>query len=105
MNSDIKKLLLYHLFNGIAISVVGNYLFLDAIFLRYGLDLKQFGFIKGVATWLPLAVGLMLSPALNRLQADKQIIGIVYLMRVALPFLLFLAASVPRPKVLGLQFG
>ena len=47
MNSDLKKLLLYHLFNGIAISVVGNYLFLDAIFLRYDLDLKQFGFIKG----------------------------------------------------------
>lgn len=94
MNSDLKKLLLYHLFNGIAISVVGNYLFLDAIFLRYDLDLKQFGFIKGVATWLPLAVGLMLSPALNRLQADKQIIGIVYLIRVALPFLLFLATAV-----------
>jgi len=105
MTSDLRKLYFYHIFNGIAISAVGNFLFLDSLFLRFGLDLKQFGVIKGIVTFLPLAVGLVLSPIVSRLQADRQVIAITYLFRVAVPFLLFLAASFTRdPKVLTVAF-
>jgi len=48
----------------------------------------------------------MLSPLISRLQADKQVIGIVYLFRVALPFLLFVTASATRdPGVLTIAFA
>ena len=46
MTSDLRNLYLYHIFNGIAISAVGNFLFLDSLFLRFGPDLKQFGVIE-----------------------------------------------------------
>lgn len=103
MNADLRKLYLYHLFNGIAISVVGNYVFLDKLFLRFDLDMKQLGLIKGIATWVPLTVGLLLSPLISRMLADRQIIGVVYLFRVTVPLLLLWVPSLTRdPRLLTL---
>ncbi len=81
----LRKIYLFHLFNTIAISVVSNFLFLDRIFLRMGLNMQQFGFIKGFSFLLPMSINLLVSPFIGRLNRDREIVGIGYLIRVFLP--------------------
>ncbi|MCC6445666.1 MAG: MFS transporter [Armatimonadetes bacterium] len=90
MTSDLKKLYLFHLFNSIALTVVASFLFLDKIFLRIGLNMAQFGIIKGNAFFIPLTLNLLLAPLALRLNIDRQAVAVGYLFRVAMPYLLFL---------------
>lgn len=90
LSPNLKKIYLFHFFNTIAISAVANFLFLDRIFLRMGLNMQQFGFIKGFAYLLPMGLNLLVSPFLGRLNRDREIVGIGYLIRVFLPLSFFL---------------
>ena len=58
MNADIRRLYLFHVFNGLAVTIVANYLFIDRLFLRLGLNMSQFGLIKGLSLSLPFVVTL-----------------------------------------------
>jgi hypothetical protein len=86
MNSDIKRLYWFHLLNSIAVTAVANFLFLDKLFLRLDMNMSQFGLIKGLGLWLPMMLNLLLAPWVMRLNADRQIVGFGYLVRVVLPF-------------------
>jgi len=90
MSPNLRKIYLFHFFNTIAISVVANFLFLDRIFLRMGLNMQQFGFIKGFAYLLPMGINLLVSPFIGKLNRDREIVGIGYLIRVFLPLSFFL---------------
>ncbi len=90
LHPNLQKIYLFHFFNKIAISVVANFLFLDRIFLRMGLNMQQFGAIKGLSYFIPMIINLLLSPLIGRLNRDREIVGIGYLIRVFLPLLFLL---------------
>ena len=93
LHPNLKKIYVFHFFNNIAISVVANFLFLDRIFLRMGLNMQEFGIIKGFAYLLPMALNLLVAPYIGRLNRDREIVSIGYFIRVFLP-LVFLV--IPR---------
>jgi hypothetical protein len=84
----ITLLYLFHFTNNIAISVVANFLFIDKIFLRLGLDYSSIGFIKGLSFLIPMSLALLLSPYIQNLNRDREIIAVSYLFRVFLPLAL-----------------
>lgn len=90
LHPNLQKIYLFHFFNTIAISVVANFLFLDRIFLRMGLNMQQFGAIKGLSYFIPMAINLLLSPFIGKLNKDREIVGIGYFIRVSLPLLFLL---------------
>ena len=90
MNPNIRRLYLFHFFNNIAITVVANFVFLDKLFLRMDLTMQHFGFVKGAAWFIPMVINLLLSPLVLRMNRDREIIGIGYIIRVSIPFLLLL---------------
>ncbi|MBT3272055.1 MAG: hypothetical protein HN368_02790, partial [Spirochaetales bacterium] len=85
MDSNLRKIYLFHFFNNIAISVVANFLFLDRIFLRLNLNMAQFGAIKGFAYLLPMGINLLLSPVMGKFNRDREIVAIGYIIRSFLP--------------------
>ena len=90
MKSEIRKLYLFHLLLSVSLTVVASFLFLDRLFLRMGLSMSQFGLIKGLAFLIPVTVNLLLSPYLARLDRDREILAISYVIRIFLPFLFLL---------------
>lgn len=90
MTANIRRLYLFHFFNNIAITVVANFVFLDKLFLRMDLTMRHFGFVKGAAWFIPMVINLLLSPLVLRMNRDREIIGIGYIIRVSIPFLLLL---------------
>ncbi|MFC1461147.1 hypothetical protein ACFLQR_01335, partial [Verrucomicrobiota bacterium] len=88
--SDLHRLYLFHIFNGIAIAVVGNMLFVDRMFLRMGLNMSQFGLIKGVALFFPAILNFLLAPFILRLRIDHKIVAVTYLFRVVFAYLFLL---------------
>jgi hypothetical protein len=84
--ADITKLYLFHFFNSAALTVVTNYVFMDKIFLRMGLDMAQFGVIKGVGWFLPMTLNFLLSPLILRMNRDREIVSAAYALRVIIPF-------------------
>lgn len=52
------------------LTVVAAALFLDRIFLRIGLNMVQFGVIKGIIFLIPMTINLLVSPYVLRLQPD-----------------------------------
>lgn len=84
--SNIRKLYLFHALNSIALGVVAHMLFIDKIFLRMGLNMSQFGFIKGISFFLPVTINLLLTPLILRLRMDHKIVAVAYLIRVILPY-------------------
>ena len=101
---DIKRLYLFHFFNGIALTVVANFLFVDKLLLRMNFDMQQFGFIKGIAWFLPVLLNLVLSPFILNLNRDKSIVACGYLMRVVIPYALLLLPELTGNKTV-LTFG
>lgn len=93
----IRRLYWYHAFNNIALSVVTNFLFLDKLFLRMGLDFTSFGVIKGISFLVPMMLNLLISPFIQALNRDREIVATAFFIRVFLPLGLLL---IPR---LGLQ--
>ena len=87
MTSNVKKLYLYHFFSSIALCAVSNMLFFDKILLRCELKMSQFGLIKGFAVLLPAVLTLVASPLVMRLQLDRIVIAVCYLLRMIIPFL------------------
>jgi len=98
LHPNLKKIYSFHFFNNIAISVVANFLFLDRIFLQMGLNMQQFGVIKGFAYLLPMAVNLLLAPYIGKINRDREIVGIGYLIRVFMPLLFLLLPSLINDK-------
>ncbi len=90
LEPNLKKIYAFHFFNTIAICVVANFLFLDRIFLRMGLNMQQFGAVKGFAYLLPMGINLLVSPFIGRFNRDREIVAIGYLIRVFLPLLFLL---------------
>lgn len=101
MTRKVLKLYQFHFFNSIALSVVANTLFIDRLLLQMGLDMKQFGFVKGVSAFLPLIIVLFFSPFMTRLNRDREIVAYSYLLRVLLPYsLLFIPAMIQDKMIL-----
>ncbi|MBC8548295.1 MAG: MFS transporter [Candidatus Brocadiales bacterium] len=98
LHPNLRKIYAFHFFNNIAICVVANFLFLDRIFLRMGLNMQQFGTIKGFAYLLPMALNLLLAPFIGKINRDREIVGIGYLIRVFLPLLFLLLPSLINDK-------
>lgn len=98
LNPNLKKIYAFHFFNTIAICVVANFLFLDRIFLRMGLNMQQFGAIKGFAYLLPMGINLLLSPFVGKFNRDREIVGIGYLIRVFLPLFFLLLPNLTNDK-------
>ncbi|RKX72630.1 MAG: hypothetical protein DRP70_04440 [Spirochaetes bacterium] len=90
LDPNLKKIYAFHFFNTIAISVVANFLFLDRIFLRMGLNMQQFGAVKGFAYLLPMCINLLLSPFIGQFNKDREIVAVGYLVRVFMPLLFLL---------------
>jgi predicted MFS family arabinose efflux permease len=97
-NRVIRRLYLYHAVNNIALSVVTNFLFLDKLFLRMGLDFASFGVIKGISFLIPMLVNLLLSPFIQAVNKDRELVALTFGIRVFLPLLLLL---VPRLHLQG----
>ena len=98
MTSDLRRLYLFHAFNGIAICLVGSNLFRDRLFLHLDLNMSQFGAIGGTAPFVALAVALAVSPLLTRLRIDGPIVAVCYLLRVAAPFLFLVVPMFTRDR-------
>lgn len=98
LDPNLRKIYSFHFFNNIAICVVANFLFLDRIFLRMGMNMQQFGTIKGFAYLLPMAVNLLLAPFLGKINRDREIVGIGYLVRVFMPLLFLLLPNLVTDK-------
>lgn len=94
---NILLLYLFHLFNNIAISIVANFLFLDALFLRMGLPYSSIGTIKGLGFLIPMVLLLPLSVFIQSWNKDREIVAIGYLFRVSLPLLFFFLPSSGLP--------
>ena len=90
MNSDIRRLYLFHFFLSVTLTAAGSFLFIDRLFLRMDLSLSQFGLIKGMSYLIPVTVNLGLSPYLARLGRDREIASVSYLIRILLPYLFLL---------------
>jgi hypothetical protein len=90
MNPNLRRLYLFHFFNSIAMVAVANPLFIDKLMLRAGLNMSQFGIVKGIAFSLPMVLNLLLAPIIIRLQIDRQIVAVGYLIRAFLPFVFLL---------------
>ena len=88
MSPEIRKLYLFHFFLSMALAVVSSFLFIDKILLRMGLNMSQFGVIKGLAFLGPVTLNLLLAPYLTRWGRDRHIVVSGYLLRVAFPYLL-----------------
>jgi len=95
---DVRLIYGFHLFNNIAITVVANFLFLDQLFLRMQLNLSHIGLIKGISYLIPMTVNLLLSPAIQRLNRDREIVAAAYLFRVSLPLLLLVFPQIGLEK-------
>ncbi|NQT59158.1 MAG: MFS transporter [Bacteroidetes bacterium] len=98
LHPNLRKIYSFHFFNNIAICVVSNFLFLDRIFLRMGMNMQQFGTIKGFAYLLPMAVNLLLAPFIGKINRDREIVGIGYLIRVFMPLLFLLLPNLISDK-------
>lgn len=98
MSADLKRLYLFHAFNGIAICIVGSNLFRDRLFLYLDLNMSQFGAIGGAAPFVALTVVLLISPLLTRVRLDPQVVATCYLFRVAAPFLFLVVPMFTRDK-------
>ncbi len=86
MDSDIKKLYLFHLFNSIAVTVATNYIFIDKIMLRMNLNMQQFGIIKGIGWFIPMTLSWLLAPFIQKINRDREIIALGYIIRLIIPF-------------------
>jgi hypothetical protein len=95
---DISLIYGFHLFNNIAITVAANFLFLDQLFLRMQLNLSHIGLIKGISYLIPMTVNLLLSPVIQRLNRDREIVAFAYLFRVSLPLLLLVFPQIGLEK-------
>jgi hypothetical protein len=73
--------------------VVANFLFIDKIFLRLGLDYSSIGFIKGLSFIIPMSLALLLSPYIQNLNRNREIIAVSYLFRVFLPLVLLIVPT------------
>ncbi len=98
LHPNLRKIYAFHFFNNIAISVVANFLFLDRIFLRMGLNMQQFGAIKGFAYLLPMVINLLFSPFIGKFNRDREIVGIGYLIRVFMPLLFLILPNLTNDK-------
>ncbi len=78
--------------------MVSNFLFLDRIFLRMGLNMQQFGAIKGFSYLLPMGINLLLSPFIGRFNREREIVGIGYLIRVFMPLLFLILPNLSSDK-------
>lgn len=85
MPQDIKNLYLFHLFLSVSLTAVGSFLFIDRLFLRFGLSMSQFRLIKGTAFLVPVTLNLVLSPYIARLGRNREIVAVSYGLRVLFP--------------------
>ena len=79
-------------------TAVANFLFIDKLLLRMGLNMQQFGFIKGATWFLPAVLNLFLSPMFLQLNRDREIIAAGYILRVGVPYLLLLLPFLTSDK-------
>lgn len=99
MNINIVILYVFHITNNLAISVVANFLFIDKIFLRIGLEYSSIGFIKGLSFLIPMTLTLFVSPYIQKLNRNREIIAVGYLFRVFLPLVLLLIPTLGLGRI------
>ncbi len=88
MTREIRLLYAFHFFNSLALTVLVNPLFVDKLFLVLGLNLAQFGVVKGVSMWLPPMLNLLISPWLVRLNQEHIVCALAWLLRIFAPALM-----------------
>lgn len=86
-NRNLLYMYLYKILNSVSLTVVANYIFLDRIMLRSQINFEFFGYVKGIAIFIPVLINFVLAPFIQRIQKDRQIVAIGYTIRVLLPFL------------------
>jgi hypothetical protein len=94
--ADVARLYLAFSLMGLALSVVTAGQFIDMILLRIGLNMQQFGIIKGLGLWLPMTANLLLAPIVLRLDIDRWIASVGHLVRVGISFVFLVLPNFTR---------
>src|SRR5262245_26074777 len=97
-SADMRRLYLAFPLMGLAISVVTSGQFFDMILLRLGLNMQQFGVIKGLGFCLPQAINLLLAPLLLRLAVDRWVASIGHLVRIVISFVFLALPYITRDR-------
>ena len=88
----VKKLFLYNLFVSLSLTIASNFAFMDRLFMRLHIDMGNLGMIKSIIFLLPAIIYQFCAPLLARLNRDKTVIAVSYLLRCIIPLLLPIAA-------------